>query len=599
MRIIDGHSGELLLRHIQRNQISNLVVQILNIILEVKEDMKLTIARKLYLLITLVVVGLLFLMVAGIQKMNRIHTEASYAAVNVVPSLLVIAQTNQGMTSVRTSTWKYLALGETEDKAAVIKAIEDAKLKARDGIKKYKDSFISDEKDRELLNSEGEAFEKFLDLQEKTISLANSGQWDEARKLMSSNQPLVDKLNASLEAHRQHNEKLADDATENALQTINNATWSAVAISMTVILVVSVMGVLISRKIVRSISEAVEVAEAIASGDLTRKISVTSEDEIGLLMQAMSRMNAGLIDIVGNVRTGVSTIAAASSQIAMGNIDLSARTESQASSLEETASATEELTSTVKQNAENARQANQLASSASTVAVQGGEVVGQVVSTMSDINASSAKIVEIINVIDGIAFQTNILALNAAVEAARAGEQGRGFAVVASEVRSLAQRSASAAKEIKQLIDDSVTKVNVGSRLVEQAGATIHEVVNSVHRVSDIVSEITLASNEQSVGIEQVNQAIGQMDQTTQENAALVEEAAAAAQSLQEQAHQLEKTVSLFKLESDQLALYKPQSVSSPVKPTAKAVSVKPVLAQNKHLSLISDGTDADSWEKF
>lgn len=561
--------------------------------------MKLTIARKLYLLITLVVVGLLFLMVAGIQKMNRIHTEASYAAVNVVPSLLVIAQTNQGMTSVRTSTWKYLALGETGDKAAVIKAIEDAKLKARDGIKKYKDSFISDEKDRELLNSEGEAFEKFLDLQEKTISLANSGQWDEARKLMSSNQPLVDKLNASLEAHRQHNEKLADDATENALKTINSATWSAVAVSMTVILVVSVMGVLISRKIVSSISEAVEVAEAIASGDLTRKISVTSEDEIGLLMQAMSRMNAGLIDIVGNVRTGVSTIAAASSQIAMGNIDLSARTESQASSLEETASATEELTSTVKQNAENARQANQLASSASTVAVQGGEVVGQVVSTMSDINASSAKIVEIINVIDGIAFQTNILALNAAVEAARAGEQGRGFAVVASEVRNLAQRSASAAKEIKQLIDDSVTKVNVGSKLVEQAGATIQEVVNSVHRVSDIVSEITLASNEQSVGIEQVNQAIGQMDQTTQENAALVEEAAAAAQSLQEQAHQLEKTVSLFKLESDQLALYKPQSVSSPVKPTAKAVSVKPVLPQKKHLSLISDGSDADSWEKF
>lgn len=561
--------------------------------------MKLTIARKLYLLITLVVVGLLFLMVAGIQKMNKIHAEASYAAVNVVPSLLVIAQTNQGMTSVRTSTWKYLALGETGDKETLIKTIEDAKLKAKEGIKKYKDSFISDEKDRELLNSENEAFEKFLDLQEKTISLANSGQWDEARKLMSSNQPLVDKLNASLEDHRQHNEKLADDATENALKTINSATWSAVAVSMTVILVVSVMGVLISRKIVSSISEAVEVAEAIASGDLTRKISVTSEDEIGLLMQAMSKMNAGLIDIVGNVRTGVSTIAAASSQIAMGNIDLSARTESQASSLEETASATEELTSTVKQNAENARQANQLASSASTVAVKGGEVVGQVVSTMSDINASSAKIVEIINVIDGIAFQTNILALNAAVEAARAGEQGRGFAVVASEVRSLAQRSASAAKEIKQLIDDSVTKVDVGSRLVEQAGATIQEVVNSVHRVSDIVSEITLASNEQSVGIEQVNQAIGQMDQTTQENAALVEEAAAAAQSLQEQAHQLEKTVSLFKLESEQLALYKPQSVSSPVEPTAKAVSVKPVLPRNKHLSLISDGKDADSWEKF
>jgi methyl-accepting chemotaxis protein-1 (serine sensor receptor) len=561
--------------------------------------MKLTIARKLYLLITLVVVGLLFLMLVGIQKMNKIHAEASYAAVNVVPSLLVIGETNQGISLTRISTWKYLALGETGDKETLIKVIEDAKLQAKDGIQKYKKDFVSDEKDRELLNSVNDAFSNFLVLHAKVISLANSGQWDEARNLMSSNQPLIDKLNEISEAHRHHNEKLADQATENALQTINSATWSAVAVSITVILVVSVMGVLISRKIVSSISEAVEVAEAIASGDLTRKISVTSEDEIGLLMQAMSKMNSGLIDIVGNVRTGVSTIAAASSQIAMGNIDLSARTESQASSLEETASATEELTSTVKQNAENARQANQLASSASTVAVQGGEVVGQVVSTMSDINASSAKIVEIINVIDSIAFQTNILALNAAVEAARAGEQGRGFAVVASEVRSLAQRSASAAKEIKLLIDDSVAKVDVGSKLVEQAGATIQEVVNSVHRVSNIVSEITLASNEQSVGIEQVNQAIGQMDQTTQENAALVDEAAAAAQSLQEQAHQLEKTVSLFKLESDQLALYKPQSVSSPVKPTAKAVSVKPVLPRNKNLSLISDGTDADSWEKF
>jgi len=561
--------------------------------------MKLTIARKLYLLIALVVAGVLFLMLAGIQKMNKIHAEASYSAVNVVPSLLIIAQTNQGMTSVRTSTWKYLALGETGDKEVLVKSIEDAKTKAKDGIKKYKESYISDERDKDLLNAEDQAFSNFLALQDKAMSFADSGKWDEARKLMINNQSLVDTLNTSLEDHRKYNEKLADQATESALKTINSATWSAVAVSMSVILVVAVMGILISRKIVSSISEAVEVAEAIASGDLTRNISVTSTDEIGSLMQAMSKMNAGLIEIVGNVRTGVSTIAAASSQIAMGNIDLSARTEAQASSLEETASATEELTSTVKQNAENARQANQLASSASTVAVQGGEVVGQVVSTMSDINASSAKIVEIINVIDGIAFQTNILALNAAVEAARAGEQGRGFAVVASEVRSLAQRSANAAKEIKQLIDDSVTKVDVGSKLVEQAGATIEEVVSSVHRVSDIVSEITLASNEQSVGIEQVNQAIGQMDQTTQENAALVEEAAAAAQSLQEQAQQLEKTVGLFKLESDQLTVYKSHSVSSPVKPITKLLVAEPALPKKKHLSLISDGSDKGSWDEF
>jgi len=260
-------------------------------------------------------------------------------------------------------------------------------------------------------------------------------------------------------------------------------------------------------------------------------------------------MNDSLLKIVREVRLGTDTIATASTQIASGNLDLSSRTEEQASSLEETASAMEELTSTVKQNADNARQANQLAVSASAVAQEGGDVVGQVVATMGSINDSSKKIVDIISVIDGIAFQTNILALNAAVEAARAGEQGRGFAVVASEVRSLAQRSAAAAKEIKVLIDDSVEKVTSGSKLVEQAGSTMAEVVGSVRRVTDIVGEISAASQEQSTGIEEVNRAITQMDEVTQQNAALVEEAAAAAQSLQDQAGKLAQVVGVFKLE--------------------------------------------------
>ncbi|MDW5442259.1 methyl-accepting chemotaxis protein [Polaromonas sp. SM01] len=311
------------------------------------------------------------------------------------------------------------------------------------------------------------------------------------------------------------------------------------------------IGVVISRAITRPLGQALVLAQTVAAGDLSSNIEVTSKDETGQLMQALQAMNTSLAKVVGEVRQGTDTIATASSQIAAGNQDLSSRTEEQASSLEETAASMEELTSTVKQNADNARQANQLAVSASSVAVRGGSVVAEVVGTMGAINASSRKIVDIIGVIDGIAFQTNILALNAAVEAARAGEQGRGFAVVAAEVRNLAQRSAAAAKEIKTLIGDSVDKVEEGSKQVAEAGKTMDEIVDSVKRVTDIMAEITAASQEQTSGIEQINQAITQMDQVTQQNAALVEEAAAAA-SLQEQASGLSQVVSVFKLDGAQ-----------------------------------------------
>ena len=310
----------------------------------------------------------------------------------------------------------------------------------------------------------------------------------------------------------------------------------------------------VARIVSRPLQDAMHVAERVAEGDLTVHIQPAGRDETGRLMGSLKAMNDSLLRIVTQVREGTDTINTASREIASGNLDLSSRTEQQASSLEETASAMEEITSTVKQNADNARQANQLAHSASDVATQGGTVVSQVVETMGAINASSRKIVDIISVIDGIAFQTNILALNAAVEAARAGEQGRGFAVVASEVRTLAQRSAAAAKEIKSLIDDSVAKVDTGSRLVEEAGSTMTEVVASVRRVTDIVGEITAASSEQSNGIEQVNMAITQMDEVTQQNAALVEQAAAAAGSLQDQAGKLAELVSVFKLERAHVA---------------------------------------------
>jgi methyl-accepting chemotaxis protein-1 (serine sensor receptor) len=311
--------------------------------------------------------------------------------------------------------------------------------------------------------------------------------------------------------------------------------------------------VFLRRRVLQPLQEAGHHFDRIAGGDLTARIEARNTNEIGLLFAALKRMQESLTRTVSAVRRGVDEINVGSHEIAAGNTDLSSRTEQQAASLEETAASMEQLASTVKQNADNARQANQLAASASDVAERGGSAVSEVVTTMHGISASSRKISEIVSVIDGIAFQTNILALNAAVEAARAGEQGKGFAVVAGEVRSLAQRSAQAAKEIKGLIEDSVGKVGAGSQQVERAGATMQEIVASVKRVTDIMGEISAASEEQSSGIDQVNRAVSQMDEVTQQNAALVEEAAAAAGSLQEQAQRLAEAVAVFKINAGEV----------------------------------------------
>ncbi|MGK5077278.1 methyl-accepting chemotaxis protein [Janthinobacterium sp. HLX7-2] len=363
--------------------------------------------------------------------------------------------------------------------------------------------------------------------------------------------------------------KLARDAAAAASAEYASAYRLMLIIGALAILGGAAVAWYITRSITGPIRAAVALAETVASGDLSSTVEINARDETGQLMMALKHMNDSLNKIVGEVRSGTDAIATASDEIASGNLDLSSRTEQQASALEETASSMEELTSTVKQNADNARQANVLAGSASDVAVKGGQVVAQVVDTMGAINASARKIVDIIGVIDGIAFQTNILALNAAVEAARAGEQGRGFAVVATEVRNLAQRSAAAAKEIKVLIGDSVAAVETGSKLVDQAGVTMGDIVASVARVTDIMSEITAASQEQEAGIEQINQAIGEMDSVTQQNAALVEQAAAAAGSLREQAGNLAHAVSVFKLDTQRavtLAAPVRASVATPVR---------------------------------
>jgi len=438
--------------------------------------------------------------------------------------------------------------------------------------------------------------------------------------LLAGTEPLAqrsEELNAALVAARKNANTLDDLLTELAKQKEARAKAASVETtqlfesSQSLMIMLTIgsalaglgLGVLITRNLTGQLggepSEASSIAAKIASGDLNVTIT-TKPDDQSSMMFAMKKMRDSLAMIVGQVRTGTDAIATASAQVAAGSMDLSSRTEQQASSLEETASSMEELTSTVKENAENARQANTLAAKASEVAVKGGAVIHEVVGTMEQINDSAKKIVDIITVIDGIAFQTNILALNAAVEAARAGEQGRGFAVVASEVRTLAQRSASAAKEIKQLIGNSVGKVETGSKLVANAGATMHEIVESVQHVTNIMAEISSASQEQTTGIEQINQAVAQMDQVTQQNAALVEEAAAASEAMQEQAAHLAEVVSVFKLGAEKHAaatVSTQHAVAKPAKPGVKAARavLKAPVASPREVATAGAG----DWEAF
>jgi methyl-accepting chemotaxis protein len=491
--------------------------------------------------------------ISSIQKGNDNDTKL-YEQGAIPLSLLGHISTD--FQRVRVNLAKVILTHEKAEKQKFSDVIKDLSASISKNVDLITSSAASTE-EKGLIKDLSDSRALFRPLLAKISDLAMNGKDEESLAIYTGEATRAAMVEqAAIEKLVDFNLHKAKSLRDNNTLMASASTRSTLILAVIGVILAIGLGLVITRIITIPLQEAVIMARRVAAGDLTSCVEVKYTDETGQLLAALKEMNASLVHIVGDVRTGADSIATATEEIAAGNLDLSQRTEEQASALEETASSMEELTSTVKQNAENAQQANQLAINASGVAVKGGEVINRVVLTMESITGSSKKISDIIGVIDGIAFQTNILALNAAVEAARAGEQGRGFAVVAAEVRSLAQRSAAAAKEIKTLIEDSVGKVQDGSRLVEEAGRTTQEIVTSIKRVTDIMGEISAASREQSSGIEQVNVAITQMDDVTQQNAALVEEAAAAAESLEDQARQMVQVVARFKLENQE----KPQS---------------------------------------
>ena len=484
----------------------------------------------------------------SISQLVKVSQASSDIADNWLPAVRHIGQMQASMARYRISEGNHILSAEESEMLGVDKSMTTrldllAKQQAAYAL------LVSEPEEKRIYAELQVALKDYLAQSRQLADLSHAGKKDEARALFrGASNKIFRQINDQLEALAKINDDGSQASGESARATFGTARQLIFGTLLALVVVGVGLALFVARTVATPLQEAVRIAQRVAAGDLSTNIGAGGADETGQLMTALGAMNASLLQVVGKVRSGTDLIATASAEIASGNLDLSSRTEEQASSLEETAAAMEQITSTVKQNADNARQAKELAESASGVAGHCGTVVGQVITTMDSISASSRKIVDIISVIDGIAFQTNILALNAAVEAARAGEQGRGFAVVASEVRNLAQRSAAAAKEIKILIDDSVAQVGAGTTQVQSAGKTMADVVDSVRRVTEVVAEITAASNEQSVGIDEVNRAIIQMDSVTQQNAALVEEAAAAAASLEEQAAALAEVVSVFRL---------------------------------------------------
>ena len=540
------------------------------------------------------------LLVLALWRMSQLNGTTEHIVNERVTSLTSGMEMREAGWSLALSLRKVATPTDATEGERELKRLDvlvDAYSKAEATLQKYTD----DAQSKALLAASVEHKQAIFPVIEKIKGMVSGGNYFDASAILKSDfNPLHEKWMTSLVALADFHQKEMKSTYAESQASYGTTRLGMLAIGLLTIALGAFVAVFITRTITAPLREAAKVADTIAGGDLTASIEPHGNDEAGQLVNALRKMQGNLVDTVNHIKQGTETISLASREIATGNADLSARTESQASSLEETASSMEELTSTVKQNAENARQANQLVVSASDYALKGGDVVGQVVETMGSIKESSRKIVDIIGVIDGIAFQTNILALNAAVEAARAGEQGRGFAVVAAEVRNLAQRSAGAAKEIKQLISDSVEKVDAGSKLVDQAGQTMDEIVTSVKHVADIMNEITAASQEQSSGIEEVNRAIAQMDEMTQQNAALVEQAAAAADSMQEQSVNLTRAVGVFKLGA--ASVQTAPAVTAPrTQLVAKTAAARPPAPAARQVATVKPqaGGSGDEWEEF
>jgi methyl-accepting chemotaxis protein len=490
----------------------------------------------------------------AINKLSAVNDATAEIATNWMVGARTLETYSSFLNDMRRAEASHVMSDKEEQIVLAEKRIADDKEKAGVALKAYAETVTTSE-EKPFLAAIQSAEQRYYATQPELLKTSRSteGVTDALRDVYAgSSRTAFNELEAAVEIAIQFQTKGADVAYQTSQTQYATARITIVALILVSIAIGALFAWVITRSITAPVNKALTLAEAVAAGDLTSDIQSDSRDEMGQLLRAMTGMTESLVKVVSNVRSGSEGVATASSEIAQGNHDLSSRTENQASALEETAASMEELSATVKQNADNARQANQLAQSASTVAKQGGDVVNQVVETMKGINDSSRKISDIIGVIDGIAFQTNILALNAAVEAARAGEQGRGFAVVASEVRSLAGRSADAAKEIKSLINASVERVEFGTALVDKAGETMTEVVHSIRRVTDIMGEISSASNEQADGVSQIGEAVSQMDRVTQQNAALVEQMAAAASSLQNQSEDLVLVVASFKLRANE-----------------------------------------------
>ncbi|MBV8125157.1 MAG: MCP four helix bundle domain-containing protein [Paucibacter sp.] len=513
-----------------------------------------SIGQRLGLSFGLVLVLLSLLAGLSFVQMSQIYDAADYYDYNIVPSLVEERVMALQLNAYRRLGFAHILANTDAEMDQLEVRIADARLHLEQSFARYLKDDVSNDEDKHLLEAAQSAAGRYMDEWEKIRPISRRTSTDpsqtaEAQKLMMGPAAKAfEEADKALEASWNINLRLAKEQHESAAHGYASAKWSVSALVAISLLLGFGSAILVTRSITVPVQHAADVARSVATGDLSIHVEVNAKDETGQLLASLKGMTENLSRIVGTVRSGSDNVATASAEIAQGSLDLSSRTEEQASALEETAATMEQLSSTVRNNTDNAKQANHLAQDAAGVATQGGLVMDQVVSTMQGISDSSRKIGDIIGVIDGIAFQTNILALNAAVEAARAGEQGRGFAVVAAEVRSLAQRSAEAAKEIKSLITSNVEQVEKGSVLVGQAGKTMGEIVGSIKRVSDIVSEISSATSEQSSGIQQVGDTVEKMDQVTQQNAALVEESAAAAESLKHQAQQLVEAVSVFKL---------------------------------------------------